>query len=162
MSIHDRFKEDRKSGSVGSFFKALASGTTASGLGRRVYDAAEKGSGTEHRQTQQAWQAAAAQQGHGGTGAKPAPPQLPTINNASDVERALAPNQQHFDPNYASAVLQAFVRQQLETGADEKSVEGELDELERRLPDYAHVGVFRHVRDTYRLGSGLPPAFSQH
>lgn len=66
MSIHDRFKDDRKGGSVGGFFKALASGTTASGLGRRVYDAAESGSGTEHRQTQQAWQAAQAQQGHGG------------------------------------------------------------------------------------------------
>lgn len=45
-SIHDRYKEDRESGaSVKSFFKALASGSTASGMGHRVYNSADRGSG---------------------------------------------------------------------------------------------------------------------
>lgn len=45
-SIHDRYKEDRESGAdVKSFFKALVSGSTASGMGHRVYNSADRGSG---------------------------------------------------------------------------------------------------------------------
>lgn len=45
-SIHDRYKEDHESGAdVKSFFKALVSGSTASGMGHRVYNSADRGSG---------------------------------------------------------------------------------------------------------------------
>lgn len=43
-SIHDRFKDDRDSKvSAREFFHALGHSTKASGMGRRVYEQADKG-----------------------------------------------------------------------------------------------------------------------
>lgn len=44
-SIHDRFNDDRRShSSPKDFFRALGHSSKASGLGRRVYEQADKGS----------------------------------------------------------------------------------------------------------------------
>lgn len=47
---------------------------------------------------------------------------------------ALGPNQQT-DANYAAAVLESFVRSQLETGRSEAEVSVDLNELEKRVSD---------------------------
>lgn len=189
--IHDRYKQDRDTGSdVKSFFKALVSGSTASGLGRRVYDSADRGSGrlgeqlqhqsgaqvesgrvyvSQHNSLQSGAQSLKASADEYQYQAKPAPPTAPTATSPADVQRYLGTNQE-FNPDYAAAVLDNFVRASLETGVDESEIAAQIDDLERRvsadaaehaanrqLPQYAQIGVFRHIRDTYRLGA--PPAY---
>lgn len=156
-SIHDRYKEDRESGAdVKSFFKALVSGSTASGMGHRVYDSADRGSG---HMGQKIHDQSGAQVESGrvyvsedydcsgavilaGTllvrklteqyQAKPAPPTAPTATSPADVQRYLGPNQE-FNPDYAAAVLGNFVRASLESGVESAEVAMQLDDLERRV-----------------------------
>lgn len=52
---------------------------------------------------------------------------------------ALGPNQQ-FDPHYAAAVLDAFVRGQLEMGSREADVTSELNDIEASVREATRQG----------------------
>jgi hypothetical protein len=88
--------------------------------------------------------------------AKPAPPQLPTISNSSDVERALG-SQQQFDPGYAVAVLQAFVIGQMELGRSEAEITPDMDDLQRRVSRSIYKArVDGRESTVYKRGPELP------
>ncbi|RSH85884.1 uncharacterized protein EHS24_004069 [Apiotrichum porosum] len=157
-SIHDRFKDDRDSKvSAREFFHALGHSTKASGMGRRVYEQADKGTYNQEYKEQGTFVGQLGERRQ--YEARPAPPTLPSINSPSDVLNALGPNQQT-DANYAAAVLESFVRSQLETGRSEAEVSVDLNELEKR--QYSSVSgpqsdVFTYIRQTFRLEA--PPAY---
>ena len=161
-SLQDRYGDkDEDKTSFKDFFKALGSSTKASGMGHRVYNAADKGSKSrwdgEERPDNSPFQHQLGERRQ--YDAKPAPPQVPAnINSPADVQRALG-SQQAFDPYYADAVLTSYVRNQLMMSRDEREVAAELDDLERRLPNYAQAGVFHNVRESFKLAGHPPPAY---
>lgn len=72
--------------------------------------------------------------------AKPAPPTAPTATSPAEVQRYLGSNQE-FNPDYAVAVLNNFVRASLETGVEGAEVATQLDDLERRVSQTGRAQV---------------------